>query len=158
MIYLTPTNLQYCLNSIYPTQIEIQTYPILLFCGREGIKSVVTDLVYAFGSSSNQEAGSVIDNETGTASSVLQATNVNNTIVHGRRRSGFRRRGDTTTFQGPTGAPPLGTASMAGASGGGPAAWAAAAFGRGEERKVFKHCPIFVTYNIHIFWLTTTIS
>lgn len=113
----------------------ITTYPILLFCGREGIKSVVTDLVYAFGSSSNQEAGSVIDNETGTASSVLQATNINNTIVHGRRRSGFRRRGDTTTFQGPTGAPPLGTASMAGASGGGPAAWAAAAFGRGEERK-----------------------
>ena len=40
---------------------------------------------------------------------------------------------------------------MAGASGGGPAAWAAAAFGRGEERKVFKHYPIFVTYNIHIF-------
>ena len=136
---LTLTNLQFGLNSIYPTQIEMQTYPILLFCGREGIKSVVTDLVYAFGSSSNQEAGSVIDNETGTASSVLRETNINNTIVHGRRRSGFRRRGDTTTFQGPTGAPPLGTASMAGASGGGPAAWAAAAFGRGEERKVFRN-------------------
>ena len=39
---------------------------------------------------------------------------------------------------------------MAGASGGGPAAWAAAAFGRGEERKVFTHYPIFATYNIHI--------
>ena len=41
---------------------------------------------------------------------------------------------------------------MAGASGGGPAAWAAAAFGRGEERKVFKHYPICVTYNIHIIF------
>ena len=71
--------------------------------------------------------------------------------MHGRRRSGFRRRGDTTSFQGPTGAPPLGTASMAGASGGGPAAWAAAAFGRGEERKVFKRYLIFATYNIHIY-------
>ena len=39
---------------------------------------------------------------------------------------------------------------MAGASGGGPAAWAAAAFGRGEERKVFKNYFIFAIYNIEI--------
>ena len=47
---------------------------------------------------------------------------------------------------------------MAGASGGGPAAWAAAAFGRGEERKVFKHYPIFVTYNIHISYILSPLK
>ena len=97
------------------------------------------------------------NNQTTNVENEQSVNNVNSSsvtqdlIAHDRRRSGFRRRGDTTSFQGPTGAPPLGTASMAGASGGGPAAWAAAAFGRGEERKVFKRYLIFATYNIHIY-------
>jgi len=90
-------------------------------------------LSYIFGASTVQESENILDNESGINGQLIDPENE---IVHGRRRSGFRRRGDTTTFEGPTGAPPLGSSSMVGAGGGGPAAWAAAAFGRGEERKV----------------------
>lgn len=90
----------------------------------------------------------MLNNESGINGQLIDSENE---IVHGRRRSGFRRRGDTTTFEGPTGAPPLGSSSMAGAGGGGPAAWAAAAFGRGEERQVWK----ITSYNqgyTDMFW------
>ena len=95
-------------------------------------------------SNSNQQNRNTIDNESSinnhNGSSVSR-----DLIVHDRRRSGFRRRGDTTTIEGPTGAPPLGSSSMVGAAGGGPAAWAAAAFGRGEDRKVLmKFCTIII--------------
>merc|ERR1712150_265894 len=100
--------------------------------GREGVKSVITDMVHAFGSNSSQQLETVIDNESGSNGRLHES---HDAVVHGRRRSGFRRRGDTTTFEGPTGAPPLGSVSMAGAAGGGPAAWAAAAFGRSPDRK-----------------------
>ena len=110
-----------------------KTYPILLFCGREGIKSVIKDLSYIFGASSTEDSGDILHNESGRNG---QLDDSGNEIVHGRRRHGFRRRGDTTTVEGPTGAPPLGSSSMAGAGGGGPAAWAAAAFGRGDDRQV----------------------
>ena len=101
-------------------------------------------------SNSNQQNRNTIDNESSinnhNGSSVSR-----DLIVHDRRRSGFRRRGDTTTIEGPTGAPPLGSSSMVGAAGGGPAAWAAAAFGRGEDRKVLmKFCTIII-YPTFIF-------
>ena len=99
------------------------------------MKSVITDMVHAFGSNSSQQLETVIDNESGSNGRLHES---HDAVVHGRRRSGFRRRGDTTTFEGPTGAPPLGSVSMAGAAGGGPAAWAAAAFGRSPDRKVTK--------------------
>ena len=100
------------------------------------MKSVITDLVYAFGSNTNQHSGNILDNET---TNDAHEEDVDGDILeNGRRRSGFRRRRTTTTIEGPTGAPPLGSVSMVGAAGGGPAAWAAAAFGRGDERKVQK--------------------
>merc|ERR1719273_1902047 len=68
----------------------ITTYPILLFCGREGIKSVIKDLSYIFGSSARQDATNILDNESGINGQLIDS---GNEIVHGRRRSGFRRRG-----------------------------------------------------------------
>ena len=111
------------------------------------MKSVITDLVYAFGSNANRQSINVLDNESGNSAQQADDSNVD-LIVHGRRRSGFRRRGDTTSFEGPTGAPPLGSVSMVGAAGGGPAAWAAAAFGRGDDRKVCKNYFIIKTRKI----------
>lgn len=122
----------------------VTTYPILLFCGREGIKSVIEDLSYIFTTSAVQQSENMLNNESGINGQLIDSENE---IVHGRRRSGFRRRGDTTTFEGPTGAPPLGSSSMAGAGGGGPAAWAAAAFGRGEERQ-----ELIVRYVVVTVW------
>ena len=107
---------------------------------------MVTDFLYAFGSNSNGQSGTVLDNESGNSDQLVHS-NVD-TIIHGRRRSGFRRRGDTTSMEGPTGAPPLGAVSMVGAAGGGPAAWAAAAFGRGDDRKVCRNYFMFKTRKI----------
>merc|ERR1719150_298150 len=124
----------------------ITTYPILLFCGREGIKSVITDLTYVIESNSNNQNRNTIDNESSINNHNGSSVSLD-LIVHDRRRSGFRRRGDTTTIEGPTGAPPLGSSSMVGAAGGGPAAWAAAAFGRGEDRK-----ELIVRYVVVTVW------
>ena len=84
------------------------------------MKSVITDLELFF--SSNPDAlkeEPLLDNEW---------TEVHNTMAQ-RMKSRLRRRGDTTTFEGPVGARPIGLAPMVGA-------WAAAAFGRGDNRKV----------------------
>merc|ERR1719322_74084 len=81
----------------------IQTYPILLFCGREGIKSVMTDLSYLMSSNSNNQTTNV-ENEQ-SVNNVNSSSVTRDLIAHDRRRSGFRRRGDTTTIEGPTGAP-----------------------------------------------------
>ena len=84
------------------------------------MKSVITDLELFF--SSNPDAlkeEPLRDNEW---------TEVHNTMAQ-RMKSRLRRRGDTTTFEGPVGAHPIGLAPMMGA-------WAAAAFGRGDNRKV----------------------
>ena len=108
------------------------------------MKSIITDLELIFASNSNEESSNVLENESGN--SAPEQVNSNPvTTVQGRIWSGFRRR-FTTVFEGPTGAPPTrnmvqwneahGTRYMVGAGGGGPAAWAAAAFGRGDNRKV----------------------
>ena len=95
------------------------------------MKSIIADLESS-SSSHSSRSNPVIDNEV-TESEQQIPSNSNIRII--RPRS-LRRRGNTVTIEGPTGAPPLGTVSMAGAAGGGPAAWAAAAFGRGDNRKV----------------------
>ena len=93
------------------------------------MKSVITDVETACSSNrSNVE----IDNETGNSDQPANSTQGST-----RRRSHFRRRRVTTSIEGPTGAPPLGAVSMTGAAGGGPAAWAAAAFGRAERKVLF---------------------
>ena len=86
--------------------------------------------------SSNENSQSSNSENGLSANSHNNSSDTSDLIVQDRRRSGFRRRGDTTTIEGPTGAPPLGASTMVGAAGGGPAAWAAAAFGRGDDRKV----------------------
>ena len=100
------------------------------------MKSVITDLEYVFESDSRSVSSHILDNESVNLIPVVNPS-VNSTLAR-RINTRFRRRGDTTNFDGPAGAPPLGTASMVGAAGGGPAAWAAAAFGRGDNRKVQK--------------------
>ena len=95
------------------------------------MKSVINDFEYIFQYNSSPESTNILNN--GSTNSI---NTVNPTLAH-RMKTRFRRRGDTTTFDA-NGAPRLGTASMAGPSGGRPASWAAAAFGRGDNRKVQK--------------------
>ena len=119
----------------------------MLFCGREGIKSVINDIESFYASFQHGESNIAIHNESAND----EETTSNHSIFDNeRRRSGpgyFRRRQTTVSTEGPTGAPPLGSFSIhAGAAGGGPAAWAAAAFGRGDDRKVSKI--IFLEYII----------
>ena len=85
------------------------------------MKSVISDMEMFFTSNpeSSKSEEALLNNEW---------NEIHNTMAQ-RMKSRIRRRGDTTTFEGPVGARPVGIAPMVGA-------WAAAAFGRGDNRKV----------------------
>lgn len=94
------------------------------------MKSIITDLELLFTADPESiKSESLLDNES-VNHSVTNEPNVNPTIAR-RVKNRIRRRGYTTTFEGPVGAHPIGIAPMVGA-------WAAAAFGRGDNRKVAK--------------------
>ena len=94
------------------------------------MKSIITDLELLFTADPESiKSESLLDNES-VNHSVTNEPNTNPTITR-RVKNRIRRRGYTTTFEGPVGAHPIGIAPMVGA-------WAAAAFGRGDNRKVAK--------------------
>ena len=92
------------------------------------MKSIITDLELLFTSDPDSlKSETLLDNES-VNHSVTNEPNIHHTMA-GRVRNRIRRRGYTTTFEGPVGAHPVGISPMVGA-------WAAAAFGRGDNRKV----------------------
>ena len=102
------------------------------------MKSVITDLEFIWASDPYSLLINNLDIGYFNGDQLLHS-NIN-TSISSRLRTRFRRRGDTTTFEGPSGAPSLGsTTSRVYRIWGGPAAWGAAAFGRGDNRKVFEH-------------------
>ena len=94
------------------------------------MKSVITDVELLFTSDENVAPDNVHDNDHTPIRNITHSSNDRN-MFH-RMKTRFRRRGDTTTLEGPTGVAGFGSGTMMGA-------WASAAFGRGDNRKVFKN-------------------
>ena len=94
------------------------------------MKSVITDVELLFASDGNATSNNVHDNDH-TPNRSLTHSGTDRNMFH-RMKTRFRRRGDTTTLEGPTGVAGFGSGTMMGA-------WASAAFGRGDNRKVFKN-------------------
>ena len=86
--------------------------------------------------SSNQTPQSSNLENDSSGNSHNNSSDTTDLIVQDRRRSGFRRRGDTTTIEGPTGAPLLETSTIVEAAGRGPAAWDVASHCQRDDRKV----------------------
>ena len=92
------------------------------------MKSVITDVELLFTSDENVTSDNVHDH---TPIRNLTHSSNDRNMFH-RMKTRFRRRGDTTTLEGPTGVAGFGSGTMMGA-------WSSAAFGRGDNRKVFKN-------------------
>ena len=94
------------------------------------MKSVITDVELLFASDENATSDNVHNNDHDPITNLTHSSNDRNMFQ--RMKTRFRRRGDTTTLEGPTGVAGFGSGTMMGA-------WASAAFGRGDNRKVFKN-------------------
>ena len=93
------------------------------------MKSVITDVELLFASDVNETSDNANGNGPTPIWSPTHSSHDRN-MFH-RMKTTFRRRGDTTTLEGPTGVAGFGSGTMMGA-------WASAAFGRGDNRKVSK--------------------
>ena len=95
------------------------------------MKSMINDFEMLCMSNPDREIPeNLIDDQSVGHAVTNEWTNIHQTMAQ-RAKTRLRRRGDTTMFDGPVGARPLGRIGpMVGA-------WATAAFGRGDNRKVF---------------------
>ena len=95
------------------------------------MKSMINDFEILCMSNLDREISeNLIDDQSVSHAVTNEWTTIHQTMAQ-RAKTRLRRRGDTTMFDGPVGARPLGRIGpMVGA-------WATAAFGRGDNRKVF---------------------